>query len=270
MHAKSGKEDNRGEEKHPSKRVDEHSDKHESKKDRAQPQASLAAHAAPHWEYTGELGPQNWHSISTDFAACQAGQEQSPINLSDYTSKEEKRPVLALAYQLSPVSVLNNGHTLQVNFKGENNLKLGDTAYKLLQFHFHTPSEHQLNHVVYPLEFHFVHKSRAGGLAVLGVFAQEGPAHPDLESLLGNLPVEQNKERALGGVLFNARNFFPSSQNYFSYKGSLTTPPCGEKVAWQVMCKPITMSAEQIETFRNLYSFNARPAQPLHNRVLLR
>ncbi len=248
--------------------VSSHGEKNNAKPD-AKPDAK-SAHGATHWEYAGELGPDNWHTLSPDFSACQAGQEQSPINLSERISKKKKRPQLSLSYSPSSGGVLDNGHTIQINVKGENVLKLGENLYNLAQFHFHSPSEHQLNKISYPLEFHFVHKSEAGKLAVLGVLVQEGEANSEIETILANLPAEQNKENPIVKSLFNPMKFFPEPQNYFSYPGSLTTPPCGEKVAWQVMRKPITMSAKQIESFTEIYAQNARPTQDLKQRELLR
>jgi len=144
-------------------------------------------------------------------------------------------------------------------------LNLDGIRYKLLQFHFHAPSEEKIDGVAYPMEAHLVHQNADGKLAVVAVLLTEGRPNAALDPVFKNLPQTEGSKKTLGAN-FNAIELLPEARSYFSYVGSLTTPPCSEGVRWQVLEQPVEVSKAQIAVFRKLYNMNARPVRPLNDR----
>jgi carbonic anhydrase len=220
------------------------------------------AHAgAPHFTYDGEAGPEHWGDLAPEFAACKAGQKQSPVDVK--TAGAASLPDLSMHEAPSKLEVLNNGHTIQYNVDGENTLDVDGTTYKLAQWHMHHESEHTLDGRRFPLEFHLVHKSADGKLAVVGVFYQEG-AGGTLTPLLNALP--KNGEKHPLESMVDPGTLLPSDHSAYRYEGSLTTPPCTEGVTWLVMKTPMNASAAEIASLEAIIAHNARPVQDLHGR----
>lgn len=219
------------------------------------------------WGYDGDGNPAHWGALSSDYRACSIGTQQSPVNLQD-AIETELLPI-AISYQSSPITIRNNGRTIQVNVSAGNNITLGGTTFELLQFHFHHPSEHQLSGKAYPMEMHLVHRSESGELAVLGVFLQEGQANATLEPVWPAIPDQFQPETTIHGVTISLADLLPVDRNTYRYFGSLTTPPCSETVRWIVFDEPIEVSTDQINQFAKIFPFNARPTQPLNHRRLL-
>ncbi|OWW18306.1 hypothetical protein AYR66_01650 [Noviherbaspirillum denitrificans] len=188
------------------------------------------------------------------------------IDIAAIGAKKAELPALAFSYTPTAAEVVNNGHTIQVNLAEGGTLTLDGVPYKLLQFHFHTPSEERINGKSYPLVAHLVHKSAEGKLAVVGVMIKEGKINTALKEVFDNLSNAEGEKKALNGDLKIA-DMLPSG-GYYKYTGSLTTPPCSEGVRWQVMKQPIEASKDQIKAFQKLYKMNARPVQPLNGRKL--
>ena len=139
-------------------------------------------------------------------------------------------------------------------------LTVGDKTYTLKQFHFHHPSEEHVNGKVLPLEAHLVHQDSDGHLAVVSVLFQEGPANPLLESLWKNIPIEKDKAENVPSVSVQVLDLLPADRGYFTFVGSLTTPPCTEGVTWYEFKSYATVSAEQVAAFAKIYPTNARPS----------
>jgi carbonic anhydrase len=235
--------------------------------------AQAGAPAAGHggWGYVGNTGPENWGRLSSDYQACLAGVEQSPINIGGGQGRFDGASVAPIDfdYRLSPVEFVNNGHTVQVNYAPGSGITIAGKRFELLQFHFHTPSEHAVGGHRAPMEAHLVHKAADGELAVIGVLIEEGPENLALSEFWGLMPTragETNHERR---TLINARDLLPHGAGYYRYMGSLTTPPCSEGVNWFVMAEPVTASAKQIEQFGRVIGANARPLQPVGRRLVL-
>jgi carbonic anhydrase len=222
-------------------------------------------HKAPHWSYEGEAGPEQWGTLSPDFKVCDLGLQQSPINLAG--SMRAELSAIPMSWSNGQYTVLNNGHTIQVNCKSSGSIAIEGREFDLLQFHFHHPSEHKLNGESFDLECHFVHKSPQAGLAVLGVFLRPGAQNAGLQTVFDAMPAEAGNEIPLAGLDLNA--LLPANRGYFRYKGSLTTPPCGEIVTWTVFKDPIEASPQQIAKFAAMFPMNARPVQNLNRRFLL-
>jgi carbonic anhydrase len=220
-----------------------------------------------HWSYEGEDGPAHWGDLSPEFAACAAGMEQSPIYLA---SMAEANPAdLKFAYQSSPLTIVNNGHTVQVNYAEGSTLQVNGQTYNLLQFHFHNLSEHTVDGGATPMEAHFVHSNDAGELAVVGVFLAEGAESSALAPVFANMPADADDPVMVDGVTVDAGTILPADQSYWRYNGSLTTPPCSEGVKWLVMTTPVEVSAEQVAVFTDIHSGNARPVQPMNERSMI-
>ena len=236
---------------------------------------SLALHLAfasasqtqVHWNYNGPEGPDEWGKLDPSYAACSAGKTQSPLDI--HGAKRADLPALQFSYKSVPLSIVDNGHTIQVNYPAGSTLTVGTNVYTLQQFHFHAPSEENVNGHGYDMVVHLVHADAAGHLAVVAVFLNAGTSNPLLHVLWQNLPTEKGSPNKVSAVLINAKNLLPADRAYYTFSGSLTTPPCSEGVTWYVLKKPITLSPKQLADFTKLYPHNARPIQPTNGREIL-
>jgi carbonic anhydrase len=220
-----------------------------------------------HWAYEGAKGPENWGSLSPDFATCSTGTAQSPIDIpADAPLNPEN---IAFSYQPSALNILNNGHTAQVEYDQGSAIVLDGITYNLAQFHFHAASEHAIGGNHAPLEIHFVHKSADGNLAVVGVLLREGAENPAYAPVFQNLPAQAGPVATVAGASVDADALLPTQRSYWRYNGSLTTPPCSEGVKWLVMNTPVELSSAQIAAFTAIFTNNERPVQPLLSRSFL-
>ncbi|GGC95882.1 carbonic anhydrase [Thalassobacillus devorans] len=223
------------------------------------------------WSYKGETGPEHWRELDPAYEACANGSEQSPINLEfSHLQAGEDIENIQIQYEPTPFTIINNGHTVQANASTDSNhMVVEDNKYQLAQFHFHTPSEHQFNGVIFDMELHLVHEDANGEIAVLGVMIQEGTENEALASVWDILPDEEtSEEKQLDGKI-DLQAILPQNQTSFHYNGSLTTPPCTEEVKWVIFKQPIEMSKEQIQAFQQIFPDNHRPVQPLNDRSVL-
>lgn len=223
------------------------------------------AHGHIHWSYEGEGAPDNWAKLQPDFAACASGKRQSPIDIRDGIRVDQ--PPIEFAYRPSQFRTVDNGHTVQVAVGGSAITLLGKT-YELVQFHFHRPAEERVNGRGFEMVAHLVHKSEDGRLAVVAVLLEKGAEHPFIQTLWNYLPLERNEDVAPPNVVIDPVQILPADRSYYTYMGSLTTPPCTEGVLWLVMKQPVQVSAEQIAIFSRLYRNNARPIQPSFGRLI--
>lgn len=224
------------------------------------------SHAGAHWTYSGPRGPSHWGEKDPANAACKHGTQQSPIDMNHTVQAFASAPQI----DWKPIShgeIVNNGHTLQLNVKDAGGLVQNGKAFKLIQFHFHTPSEHTIHGRHFPMEAHFVHQAADGTLAVVGVMFAEGTNNPQLDPMWWSAPSSPGK----ASVAFNLdmEDLLPTNRAAYRYQGSLTTPPCTEIVDWTVLQTPLSVSKTQIAAFRALFGDNARPTQPLYRRYVL-
>jgi carbonic anhydrase len=232
------------------------------------PLAAAAKHDASHathWSYEGEGGPAAWGQMKPEFAACSAGKRQSPIDIREGI-KLALDPV-TFDYKPSPFKVNDNGHTIQVNLAPGNSIEVLGQRFELVQFHFHRPSEESIDGRRFDMVAHFVHKNLEGRLAVVAVLLERGGAQGQLQQVWNNLPLEKGDTVNARGML-DLERLLPSDRGYFTYMGSLTTPPCSEGVLWMVMKQPVQASAEQLGVFARLYPMNARPIQSASGRLI--
>lgn len=218
-----------------------------------------------HWAYSGDTGPESWGRLKPEFQQCMLGKRQSPIDI------REGIPVqldpIQFDYRPSNFRVIDNGHTVQVNVEPGNGITVMGRRYELLQFHFHRPSEERINGRQYEMVAHLVHKDMDGKLAVVAVLMDQGKAHPLVQQVWNNLPLEKNSEQG-AMTQIDLTHLLPEQRQYYTYMGSLTTPPCSEGVLWMVMKQPAGMSREQIGVFSKLYPMNARPVQSQAGRLI--
>jgi len=231
---------------------------------------SVDSHGKPRWGYTGSIGPDAWAKLSDEFATCAKGRRQSPIDLVDTDLSPLTLEQVKFEYAPAAFQVVHNGHTIEVRPSIENHIVARSKKYKLLQFHFHHPSEERFNGKGFALDAHFVHRSEDGELAVVTVLFEEGAANPELQRLWDYMPLDSNDSvRSAEGVTFNPVSMLPVDRaKYLQYIGSLTTPPCTEGVVWVVLRQPVTASPGQIALFRKMVGMNARPVQPVNGRLI--
>ncbi len=219
------------------------------------------------WSYEGETGPDNWGSLKEDYVLCSEGTKQSPIDINSVLVSDVDN--IEFNYSSSALNILNNGHTVQINYDSGSNITIGEKEYQLLQFHFHAPSEHALDGNLADAEVHFVHAFETDDgqteLAVIGVMIYEGAENSTFEDVIANLPEHAGDESSVDASV-NAEDLLPSNKQVYRYTGSLTTPPCSEGVNWNVMSAPIEMSSEQLDTLGKVLHSNNRPLQALNER----
>ncbi|MCF7972840.1 MAG: carbonic anhydrase family protein [Phycisphaerae bacterium] len=221
-----------------------------------------------HWEYSGDKGPEHWGTLDKSFEMCSKGKNQSPINLTDFIEADLK----PLKFNTAAFAreILNNGHTVQVNFEKGSKLTVDTIDFTLLQCHFHAPSEHHMNGKSYAMEAHLVHADDMGNLAVVAVMFEPGSVNPWLETLWKQMPKEQGERHSLSEGS-TVRGILPNDRDYYRYNGSLTTPPGTEGVRWLVMKTTMTASEEQIKMFEQvMHHPNNRPIQPTNARMVLK
>jgi carbonic anhydrase len=226
------------------------------------PSAHAADKAAPHWGYEGETGPAAW---GKEFPTCGLGKAQSPIDIKGPFEKATQS--IKPDYKEGALKVVNNGHTIQVNVDPGSKLQIDKDSYELLQFHFHRPSEEKINGKPSAMVAHFVHKNAAGKLAVVGVLFNEGKENATLKTIWAAAPKAEGPEVVVQGAKINPASLLPKSLNYYSFEGSLTTPPCSEGVTFYILKSPSTMAKAQIDAFP--FKANARPVQPLNGRKIV-
>ena len=220
-----------------------------------------------HWSYKGETGPSHWASMEPEFSACGAGREQSPIDIRDDAAQKGSLSAITFDYHPSALKIADNGHTIQVSYEPGSFITVNGDRYELQQFHFHKPSEEAINGRHADMVAHLVHKDAEGHLAVVAVLLKAGTINPMVATLWNNLPAKE-QEAEPAGVQVNAADLLPADRTYYTFAGSLTTPPCSEGVTWFVMKDPSTLSTGEIARFGQAYPMNARPLQALNGRVV--
>jgi carbonic anhydrase len=234
----------------------------------AVPTISLAQEAhPPHWAYQGPGDPKHWGELDPAYAACSTGHHQSPIDIRN--AKKTDLPALKFDYKAIPLSIVDNGHTIMITYAPGSTLTVGDKVYKLTQFHFHHPSEEHINSEKFDMVAHLVHADAEGNPAVVAVLFKKGAANQLLETLWKNIPPEKEKTVTPPDVSVNVKDLLPADFGYYTFSGSLTTPPCTEGVTWYVLKATATLSPQQLASFAKRYPADNRPIQPTYQREIL-
>lgn len=227
--------------------------------------SGIAAEGA-HWSYEGEGGPAKWGDLDAASKVCTIGSQQSPIDI--VTTVKSRLPALKISWARGADTIVNNGHTIQLNFAEGSTMTLGDVKYKLLQVHFHRPSEHLIGGKNFPMEAHFVHRAESGALAVVGVLMTTGRPNAAFNRIVATMPAKEGPA-VKADTSINPNALLPARRGYYRYPGSLTTPPCSEIVEWLLLTDPIQVADADVASFARLYPLNARPVQKDNRRYVL-
>jgi len=231
--------------------------------------APSSAAADKTWAYTGPNGPTKWAKLEKSFAACGSGTLQSPIDIPDAHARKGDLPPLLFNYKASPLKIIDDGHTIQVNYASDSWMSVEGKHYELVEFRFHKPSQMKISGKGQDMEVDLVHKGKDGKLAIVAVLLEQGKENALIKTLWSNLPQTKEKESVVPAVQINAFGLLPQNKDYYAFKGSLTAPPCTEGVSWYVLKTPTQLSADQIAQFGKIYPMNARPVEPLNDRDIL-
>ena len=223
----------------------------------------LAAGVA--WSYDGEGGPEHWGKLKADYAVCASGLRQSPIDLRDGIAVDLEP--IQFAYAPTAFRVVDGGRNLQVAVYGGGFSLLGK-YYELTRIQFHRPSEVTVDGRSYAMDAQLMHKSADGKQAIVSVLFENGDENPMVQMVLNNLPLDSGGEVVPPEQSIDVNRLLPDSRRYFTFMGSLTTPPCTEDVLWLVLKQPQQLSPEQLSIFQRLYPPNARPLQPGYGRII--
>jgi carbonic anhydrase len=218
------------------------------------------------WTYTGPSGPAKWGKLDKAYAPCTLGTMQSPIDIPDADVRKGDLPPLLFDYKSSPLRIVDDGHTIEVRPAPDSWVTVAGTRYELVSFHFHKPSEEKISGKGHDMVAHLVHRDKDGKLAVVAVLLDQGSENPLIKTLWSNLPSTKGRENVVDAVQISALGLLPKDKGYYTFAGSLTTPPCSESVTWFVLKSPTQVSAEQIARFARIYPMNARSVQPLNGR----
>lgn len=224
----------------------------------------LSAAETAHWSYEGDHGPAHWGGLDTAYKACDSGTSQSPIDITGATAES----LTDITFNYDPnLGIINNGHAVQID--PTRTIVVDDTTYTLLQYHFHSPSEHTVNGKQYDAEAHFVHKDSSGNLAVVGVLIEKGKNNSQYTKMWSKFSkIKNSGDETSISFEKDMTSLLPHGRKTYRYEGSLTTPPCTEGVKWLVMVEPIQMSDKQIKQLQAIHKDNFRPVQALHGRTI--
>jgi carbonic anhydrase len=228
--------------------------------------AAFAAEGA-HWSYEGATGPDKWGDLDAANKVCSVGTQQSPVDITG--AIKAQLPPLKIAWGKNADTIVNNGHTIQLNVAKGSTLTFGREPYTLVQFHFHRPSEHLIGGKSFPMEVHFVHAHVSGALAVVGALMATGKLNSVFSKIVATMPVHEG-EPVKADPAINPNGLLPARLTYYRYPGSLTTPPCAETVEWLLLTDPIQVADADVAGFAKLYAMNARPVQKANRRAVLR
>ena len=229
------------------------------------PPVAVDPYSHVHWSYTGDGAPANWAKLERDYATCASGKRQSPIDIRD-SIHVDLEPI-KFNYKTTQFRIVDNGHTVQVNVGSGSTISVMGRQYELVQLHFHRPSEERVNGKAFDMVVHLVHQDLDNHLAVIAVLLEKGSEQPLIQSIWNNLPLEVDQD-LVPNVAIDLNRLLPENRAYWTYMGSLTTPPCTEDVLWMVFKQPVQISEEQVSIFSRLYRNNARPVQPANNRLI--
>jgi len=227
--------------------------------------ARKPARATGAWGYAGDVGPDRWAQLSPDNKLCGMGTRQSPIDIRDGIAVDLER--IAFDYRAGGLTVLDSGRAIQVEVEPGSGLSVMGRRYELQGLSFHRPSEMRINGRQYEMSVQLLHKDADGRVAIVSVLLERGSEQPLVQTLLNNLPLERGDPVRVPTPQ-DPSQLLPLDRGYYTFYGSLTTPPCSEGVLWMVLRQPVQLSSQQMAIFQRLYPMNARPVQPTNGRLI--
>jgi carbonic anhydrase len=229
--------------------------------------ANLAsAQSGAYWDYFGKTGPLAWGRLDPAYHACSKGHEQSPIDIRGARLNKTLQPI-EFHYIAGPVKVENDGRMIIVQVNPGSYIVADGARYDLKQFEFHHPSEEAVNGKLTDLGVELIHQGADGKMAIIDIrlAMDRGSPNAVLATLWPHLPKKAGKTEQISEMV-NPGGFLPADRGYWTYLGSLTTPPCTEGVRWFVFENEISLSLEQLRAFEMLFRMNSRPLQDTHGR----
>ena len=226
---------------------------------------------AQEFQYSGDEGPAHWSELDPAWAACASTAEtarQSPIDIDKIRGDKSLGPLQLVSYPTT-IDIFNNGHTIEQHYEDTGSLiVLNGTQYELQQFHFHTLSEHAVHGEHGVMEMHAVFTESTEYVVVGMLFEIGSHVNPFIQKFIdAGLPVKSGDTRETGDPI-NLGDALTDTKSYYTYNGSLTTPPCSETVTWIVLTKPARLTQDQFEAFQKILGNDFRPLQPLNDRVV--
>ena len=200
-----------------------------------------------------------------EIAACVSKYSQSPVNVT--TPGKKAKHKVEFKYVSSHEVVKNLGHTVELMYDKGSAIVFDEKKYQLVQFHFHTPSEHKIDTEHYPMEVHLVHQGVDSTYLVVSLLFEEKKENLFLKNFIADIPKETGDSTETKKEIDLTR-LFPGDKRFYTYKGSLTTPPYTEGVRWLIFRQSVGCSKEQIAAFKKIEGFNARKLQPMNARML--
>lgn len=218
------------------------------------------------WGYAGLGAPENWHLIKPAYALCGKGTRQSPIDIRSGI-RVDLEPI-RFDYRPSQFRIFDSGHAIEVHVGEGNRIMMTGRSYRLISLVFRRPAEEKINGRSFDMSVQLVHQDDDGSLAVVAVMLERGSEHPVIQTLWNYMPLEVGMDVMPPNVYIDLNRLLPENREYYTYMGSLTTPPCTENVLWLVLKQPQQVSPQQIGIFARLYPHNARPLQPVNDRLI--
>ena len=228
--------------------------------------AGASASGDVHWSYGGHGGPAEWAALNAEFATCKLGKHQSPIDIRG--AKAADLPAIAFNYQPAPLAVIDNGHTIQVNYAPGSWIDVGGVRYDLVQFHFHKPSEEKIDGKSHAMVAHLVHKNAAGKLAVVAVLLDGGGASATIDAIWKNLPGREGEGRRRAGRQRRRIDVVAEGSRLLHVPGFADDAAVQRGRHWLVLKAPLKIADGEIAQFAKIYPMNARPTQPTNGRPI--
>jgi len=227
---------------------------------------SFAQSSTP-WDYEGKRGYLAWGKLDPAYAACSHGHEQSPIDIRGARLNKALQPI-EFHYLAGPITLENDGHTVVAHVDPGSYMVAGGVRYNLVSFDFHRPSEEPVKGKYADMDVQLLHKSADGKMAIVSIRMVENQDSPNatLATLWQHLPRKAGAQEKVTDEMVNPGGLLPADRGYWTYAGSLPTPPCTEGVRWIVFEQERTVSRDQLRTFGALFNDNTRPAQDSHGR----
>ncbi|XP_051114387.1 alpha carbonic anhydrase 1, chloroplastic isoform X2 [Andrographis paniculata] len=227
--------------------------------------------------YLGATGPDHWGILSPNFSMCNKGKLQSPINIltSQVVVNKNLKPLIR-SYEITNVTLVNNKFNVGVRYPDHSGgLMVEGKMYKLIQMHWHAPSEHRINGRRFAAELHLVHVAGDGSVSVIAILFRYGHSDPllaKIQNKLNELAYEMriHKDSPITFGPFHPSEVRKRCHKYYRYVGSFTTPPCTQNVIWNILARVRSISRKQVEALRAPLDMrcknNARPCQPMNGR----
>ena len=228
--------------------------------------AAVAAAQSANWSYQGKTGPLVWGKLDPSYQACSKGHEQSPLDIRGAHLNKALRPI-EFHYIAGPVTLTNDGRTIVARVDPGSYIVAGGVRYELVEFSFHHPGEQAVKGKLTDMEVQLLHRSADGRMAMVTVRLREDPGNPNavLAALWPHLPKTAGASEKVAEMV-SAGGLLPADRGYWTYIGSLTTPPCTEGVRWFVFEQELSLSRDQLRTFAAMFRMNTRGLQEPHGR----